>query len=452
MKHENHITHRYYIQGVLCLDSPAIIGSGENELADTQLVRDWDGNVIIPGTTLAGNIRHALKEAATDIGEKLIKTCFGSSDDTSGHSLLSFFDGTNAEDCKVTTEIRDGVKIDSITKTVELTSKYDYETICTGSSFTFRMEAVSRESTDAESVEKIISAIIRLLEQGQVRIGAKTSRGFGKIRLEEKQLCKLVMDQEEDRQAWIDFFWSELGNIATNTPLAEDNDQTYFQEAQSFTCSTTFNIPDSLIIKSSSPDPEDVDFVSLTSSGQPIISGTSWCGAIRHALENVGRELGKKEKMEELLKHTFGWVSSTHDTTQQALPSRIFIDESPIENASMIPYTRNKIDRFTGGVVKGALFDEKSVYGGTVTLNCEIKNPEDYEKGMLILAITELKNGIQTVGGCSNIGRGRLRPAGENGDSFLPSEEEQKFLNALAIKLNEQTEDNSDKRNGKEAE
>ena len=107
------------------------------------------------------------------------------------------------------------------------------------------------------------------------------------------------------------------------------------------------------------------------------------------------------------------------------------IDESKIEDGEMIPYTRNKVDRFTGGVVDGALFDEKPVYGGKVNLNMEIKNAKDYEKGMVILALKELQNGIQTVGGGSNIGRGRLE---NNQETF--TDDDTTYLSALAEKLN----------------
>jgi CRISPR/Cas system CSM-associated protein Csm3 (group 7 of RAMP superfamily) len=421
-KRKNHIQYRYYVKGKLKILSPLIIASGEDELADLQLIRDWDGNIIIPGTTLAGNIRHLLQEKIKD--KKIMDQYFGSEAENSGHSLFSFFD---ASALSVDTDIRDGVKLDNLTKTTKDKSKYDYEIINTGSVFEFRMEAVSRKNSDNIIVEAILSEIIELLEKSVLRIGAKTSRGFGRIQLAQTKTLKLEMAKDQDKQKWINFSWNDL-----NTKDEFKTRKDLFDEINNFKISATFTIPDSLIIKSYSTEPDDVDSVSLTSNEKTVVSGTSWNGAIRHALENAGRELGKHEEMLKLIHKTFGWVDD-ENRNKKAVPSKVIIEENTIEDSIMIPYIRNKVDRFTGGVVESALFDEKSVYGGSVQLNCEIKNAEDFEKGMLILAIKELQNGIQTVGGGSNIGRGRL----ETKDPVnISDEDQQRYLDALAVELN----------------
>ena len=416
----NNVTDRYYIKGEIKLLSPMIIGSGGNEVADLQIIRDWNDKIFIPATTIAGNIRHFLEKKLKN-KDKLEKY-FGSKDEKSGHSLFSFFDAT---ELSVSTDIRDGVKLDNLTKTTEDGSKYDYEIINKGSTFNFRMEIVAREKTNNGELEAIASKITSALECEELRIGAKTSRGFGRIKLSNTKIQKI--DIINERQKWIDFSWD---NVDSNFTLHDISEM--FSNINPFHITAEFLIPDSLIIKSYSTDPNDVDAVSLTSNGEPIISGTSWNGAIRHSLENVGREIGKHKEMLKLIKQTFGWVDDKNKT-KSAVPSRVIIDESIIENSKSLTYVRNKVDRFTGGVVDGALFDEKPVYGGTVTLRCELPaDAKDYEKGMLVLAIKELQNGIQTVGGGGNIGRGRL-----NGGSFIISkDEDSKFLNALANKLN----------------
>jgi len=419
----NNVKNRYYVQGKLEFLSPMIVGSGENENADIQAIRDWDENLIIPGTTLAGNIRHHLEERSN---KRLIERIFGSDEKNSGHSLFSFFDAIseNAE-----TDIRDGVKLDNLTKTTKDKSKYDYEIVNEGSFFDFRMEAITRENTEESKLETVLSEIVEILKSEKLRIGAKTSRGFGKVKLNKAKIQKIDIVKEKDK--WIDFSWS---NIENN--FSSNCDGSLFEEIDSYSLSVEFQIPNSLIIKSYSSDPNDVDSTTLTSNGKPIISGTSWNGAIRHALENIGRELGKQKQMQKLIRQTFGWVYLKDNNFENhekgdVIPSKVRIDESKIKDGKMIPYTRNKVDRFTGGVVDGALFDEKPVYGGNVTLQVEIKNPENYEKGMLILALKELQNGIQTVGGGSNIGRGRL----SNEESSF-TDNDKKYLDDLAEKLN----------------
>jgi hypothetical protein len=92
-----------------------------------------------------------------------------------------------------------------------------------------------------------------------------------------------------------------------------------------------------------------------------------------------------------------------------AVASRVTIEESIIEAEQAMSYTRNKVDRFTGGVVDSALFTEKPVYRGSVSLNLTLKNPKDWEKGILLLALKDIANGIQPVGGAANVGRGILQ-------------------------------------------
>jgi len=460
-KRENHIKYRYYIKGILTLLSPTIIASGEDELADLQIVRDWDGNIIIPGTTIAGNIRCLLQEKSN---KELIDKYFGSNNENSGHSLFSFFDAT---EISVTTDIRDGIKLNNLTKTIEKKSKYDYEIINNSSTFEFRLNAVSRENTDNKEMEAVLSEIINILEKGEFTIGGKTSRGFGKVKLFETKILKLDMTKKQEnpaklknskkqkkqkskkmseKQRWIDFKWEDLDLIKSNAKLKSK--KKLFSNLKPFTISASFTIPNSLIIKSYSTNPDDIDSVSMTSktesfankqlglsmpaSYEPIIPGTSWNGAIRHALENAGRELDKHEEMLKLLKETFGWVDDKNKS-KNAIASKVIINESKIEEGKMITYVRNKVDRFTGGVVNSALFDEKAVYGGKVLLECKINSAKDYQKGMLILAVKELQNGIQTVGGGSNIGRGRLKEKAFN----ISQENQEKYLNALANKLME---------------
>ena len=422
-KRKNHIRCRYYIKGQLKLLSPMIIGSGENDTADIQIIRDWDGNIIIPGTTLAGNIRHLLQNREKQ--KDLTNIYFGSNADKSGHSLFSFFDAT--ED-SADTDVRDGIKLNSLTKTTVDKSKYDYEIINKNSSFEFRMEAVGRTNTDQQCVETILLEIINILKKGELRIGAKTSRGFGKVELSQTKGIKLEMSKPEDKEKWKNFSWDAL-----DSELTLQSKKDLFKKVDNFKLSAVFSIPDSLIIRSYSSEPNDVDSVTMTFGKSPIISGTSWNGAIRHALENAGRELGRHEEMQVLVRETFGWVYDK-DRSKEAIPSKVIIEESTIQDGKMIPYVRNKVDRFSGGVVNSALFDEKPVYGGTVQLDCELKAPEPHEIGMVILAIKELQSGIQTVGGGGNIGRGRLKC---NASFEISEKDQKKYLNALAIKLTE---------------
>jgi len=130
----------------------------------------------------------------------------------------------------------------------------------------------------------------------------------------------------------------------------------------------------------------------------------------------------------------FGYVK---EDKKDAKASRIIIRESLIDGGELLTYTRNKVDRFTGGVVDSALFDEMPHYHGKVKLNIAIKKPEKWEIGLILLALKDMGNGIQPVGGGANIGRGILKAQKISIQSDT-IESEGECLKNLAAKLQEQ--------------
>jgi hypothetical protein len=71
-----------------------------------------------------------------------------------------------------------------------------------------------------------------------------------------------------------------------------------------------------------------------------------------------------------------------------------------------------KSDRFTGGAYHGALFQEQPIFSSKDTclkLELELRNPKEYEIGLLLLLLKDLWTGDLPVGGESSIGRGRLK-------------------------------------------
>jgi len=428
---KNPVQYRYFIKGELELLSPLIIGSGEDEIADFQCQRDWDGNLFIPGTTIAGNLRHYLQSNAIDTG--IIKRVFGSSENQAGYSLLTFYDAPSTDDA-VKTIIRDGIRLDNLTKTVADKSKYDFETIPTGTIFYFRMEGSSRKNNDYVELEASISKIIELLENSKIRFGAKVQRGFGKLKLNNVNIKKLDLNKKDHIQNWINFQW----DFTDKEVLDPFKIKEVFSEKNAILLCIHFDIPDTFIIRSYSMNPEDEDSISMQENGIPVIPGTAWNGSIRHALENISRELNKINEMDKFTKNLFGYVDVENKIKPVA--SRILIEESKIYNTQKVTYVRNKVDRFTSGTVDTALFDEQILCKGNTCLEIEIVNPDDFEIGMILLAIKELSFGIQTVGGEANVGRGRLNGGTIKMDvsGNIVKKSEADYLNALATELNKE--------------
>jgi CRISPR/Cas system CSM-associated protein Csm3 (group 7 of RAMP superfamily) len=403
-KSKNNIIEKIYIKGKIKLSSPTLVACGDNEIADMQCIRDWTGNLIIPATSIAGVIRHYILDPlkkGTDIHSQLIKT-WGSSDEDSHQSSFVFYDSLAITD--VETTIRDGVELCPTSKTTIDKSKYDYEVILPQAIFSFRMEVNIRESDNAKIIKDTLNYIIIEMQAGNVNLGAKTSRGFGKFFLQDAELLSFNLDCPDDLEKWVDFQWDSDWR---DSQRDFHTDLSYFFNPKKKKYDIEFSIPDSLLIRSINPDPAGHDVESLKCQGKAIISGTSWNGAFRHALIKAGYELACRGKMQKCINSLFGYVEKD---TKKAKKSRISFNESYItEEISLTTLSNhNKVDRFTGGVVNGALFDEIPVYGGRVNLHVEIDDPKPFEEGLLLLALKELQNGIQTLGGNSNIGRGRL--------------------------------------------
>jgi CRISPR/Cas system CSM-associated protein Csm3 (group 7 of RAMP superfamily) len=159
---------------------------------------------------------------------------------------------------------------------------------------------------------------------------------------------------------------------------------------------------------------------------EPVISGTSLSGVLRHRAERIVNTFNKNIQ---IIHNLFGFVEG-----KRAQASRLIVQESVIENTAEIVQNRIAIDRFTGGAYHGALFNEQPIFGVEkieeqkktkkdkknlsknndskhFELKLELHKPkeEQYEIGLLLLLLKDLWTGDLPIGGTTSIGRGRLQ-------------------------------------------
>ena len=178
-----------------------------------------------------------------------------------------------------------------------------------------------------------------------------------------------------------------------------------------------FAIKSSLIIGSAPDTPDAPDKSHLQSNGAPVLSGTSLRGAVRSRAERIAATLGGAKGIE-LLKEVFGWVDPEEGKkTSRSTPlkSRISIDETIIKNVTPAVQSRIRIDRFTGGVAHGALFDSMPLWNSgdsEVSVKVRLSNftpgEDDWIAGLLLQVLKDLWSGDLPVGGEKSIGRGVL--------------------------------------------
>jgi len=416
------ITYQYYLRGTLELMSPLMIGSGESINSDKDLVRNHDGIVFIPGTSIAGVIRSYLENNYAN-NLKLISYLFGGSEKDAKQSLFSFYDAIPVNKPEIV--IRNGVALNYKTRTAKDKRKYDYELVERGCCFDFRLKLEIRKYqlekmkefiADNRSVhnitayiEDVIYQLVKNINKQNIRFGGKTKRGFGSVKLNDIKLLKLdfVNNRDFSTQQWINFEWSSFDS---NDSIKSFNHSKLQKQTKDVVIKVRFEIPHSLLIRFPSSLMSGQDSQQLYSEGKPVIPGTTWTGAIRNAITSVGEELDRKEKVEMMINEIFGYVDEGKAT---ARASRLRIDESIVFKSKLIDYTRNRIDRFTGGVINAALFTEAPVFKGEVLLKLVFtKYDSDMDAshiGLLLLGLQDLMQGIQPVGGGVNVGRGILK-------------------------------------------
>jgi len=430
-RHQRPIAKRIIVRGTLILDTPTCLGSGDADSpTDLALLRDSISDyALLTGSSIAGALRNYLREYEQGYGKEEQNTdratfLFGGTrrNDDGEQSTLIVNDAISSK--IPTVELRDGVEIEGKTGTAKKDHKYDLELLAVGTEFSLCFELLIEQKQDPREQQnyedrlvKSLVLALRGLELGEISIGMKKRRGFGRCKVKAWQVWEFDLTQNEKRLEWLLFeHWcTELStehetysSIATAFEVSldeeEDKRDRLFLEA-------TFQLASPLLIRSgqdSTGCAPDVVHLRSHRDGElkPVLSGTSLAGVLRHRAERIVNTLEKPEK---IVDDVFGFVK---ENSKQAKASRLVVHESVIENTDDLVQNRIAIDRFTGGAYSGALFSEQPIFGSDktiVTVELELRNPKDYEIGLLLLLLKDLWTSDLPVGGESSIGRGRLQ-------------------------------------------
>lgn len=197
-------TQRYFARITIESETPIAVGAGEKGLNTDRLVaKDANGLPYIPGTALAGVLRHSFDD------EKWVNEIFGfGGDNGTGSRLIlsSAFllgeDGSTVMDGLRNMNLnegfysyfsrlpeRDHVRINHKgAADAESHGKFDEEVVHKGTRFVFEVEFVADDSDkDSANWESLLKAI----NSPAYRIGAGTRKGFGKLKIV-SELTKVV--------------------------------------------------------------------------------------------------------------------------------------------------------------------------------------------------------------------------------------------------------------------
>ncbi|MFN6065984.1 MAG: RAMP superfamily CRISPR-associated protein, partial [Pseudanabaena sp.] len=106
---------------------------------------------------------------------------------------------------KIDIELRDGVKIDGKTGTAMSKAKYDFELLSAGTEFPLFFELLIEEGKDENQLKQELAITLSGFENGEIAIGMKKRRGFGRCHVENWQVWEFDLKDNRQRLEWLNF-------------------------------------------------------------------------------------------------------------------------------------------------------------------------------------------------------------------------------------------------------
>ncbi len=438
---ENKLNHRYIARLIVVATTPLFVGSGDASLMTDSLVqKDHNGLPMIPGTSLAGVLRHSIEDFT---GNKVDwKDIFGYQDGNDGLgsrlkvSSAYFLKGDKKVAEGITTNIDEGLlnKLDSLPtrQHVRITDKgvaadhglFDNEVVYKGAKFIFEIELKGLES-DRKNWERIIDEI----KSPAFRVGQGTRNGYGNLKVTHIFNMRYDLNDENDFNDYLKF------NPSFNASL----DFKKFEESESTTAYTLQLQPDDFFIFSEGFGDEDVDNkpvmeeVMTYRNGKiefeekTLIPASSVKGAIAHRVCFHYNKLTGKFANEIEVKSFKHYIGEENEAVAKLFGKKGEVDKETNKNAGQRGilimddlyyddvcndkiFNHIAIDRFTGGAIDGALFSEKVSYKKdkqiTLKIHLSENNFNDKIKDALEEALIDICKGILPLGGMTTKGFG----------------------------------------------
>jgi CRISPR/Cas system CMR subunit Cmr4 (Cas7 group RAMP superfamily) len=430
------IDARVVVEGRLILLTPAHFGNGDgSDETDLPLLADEvdPTRPLLTGASLAGALRAYLRRVSNNEASLDTALFGGAHGDDEGEQSPLIVDDALGQAAGV--ELRDGVKLDPTTRTAAEGALFNVETWAAGTTFPLHLELVvlDREG-QPEAAMQALAAALTGLSNGSITLGMRKQRGYGKVSVEQWRVRRYELaGSVRDLLDWLKDGNRPLPEDGPGVSLvpARDRDdgalmadllkafgapdaQALPLRQNALVLTAQFALPGSILIRGNTGrDDLGPDMVHLHSRRdgrlKPIVSGTSLAGALRARATRILNTLNPN-KTQQIIAEMFG-PEMKGKVTPKA--SRVVVEECEIVNAvTDLVQNRIRIDRFTGGVVEGALFSEQPAFGKKdtcLTIRLRLLDPKDYEIGLLLLLLKDLWTGDLPLGGEISVGRGRLR-------------------------------------------
>lgn len=412
------MTNKLFIAHIVFEAKTALkIGSkNANFLQDSPIQRDWNQLPMVLGTSLTGILRKNFDEINAD-------EIFGSQDKGSktiiSNALLLDENGKASESLLIEKSkflqnfivlpIREHNAISNKGVTIDK-SKYDEEVIFKGTQFKFSIEMLNENEND----KNMFFNLLNLLSKNSFRIGSGSTKGFGQIEIKE-----ITYDEFDTSSEKYMTLTSSLNESLTQTYTQEKNkDESYISYALSLSADDFFMFGSGFGDDEADMTPvyeKIIDYTNKAISEEKVlIPASSVKGAISHRTTYYYNLLNKNfiggEKVFEVVEPIFGAKKDKEidGFKGNILISDVYHDKASIKDTKVFDHV--SIDRFTGGAIDSALFQEKTVASKeSFTLEILIKKEKVKDENAINAfeqALKDITTGMLSLGGATTKGHG----------------------------------------------
>lgn len=400
--------NRYIAHIVIEADTPLKVGSNASDFwLDSPVQRDWNGLPMILGTSIAGVLRKDFGGDKNDIfgkdnGSKVIFS----------NALLVDEKGKVCE--KLLLEKSDFLKIfdnlpirdhTAITDrgTAKEHAKFDEEVVYKGTRFKFSIEFI-------EENKATFDAILDLLSNPAFRLGGGSTKGFGKFKI-----CEI-----KTKLTSLENYSSSLNQILSHC-------EEYTTKQSTSNTHTTYTLtlkPDEFFMFGSGFGDGDADMTPVheqvvdyankkLSDKQILIPASSIKGAIAHRTtyhlnKLLGNTIEAKNGLESV-KEIFGEAKNSKQNIAGSKGKILISDCFKKEGGQTKTFDHVSIDRFTGGAIDGALFQEKTIADDGESYTIDILLENNIDKSYIDAfesALKDITTGMLPLGGSTTKGHG----------------------------------------------
>ena len=444
------------------LKTPLHCGGGDDNGFDQPVTRDGFGLYRIPGSSIAGILR--AKAMQMGANPALINRAFGyiehgKSDGKAAGSLIWCKDGllldmdgnlaiakkmqgNNVHPVFSNIYIRDHVRIGLETGAAEESGKFDEEYAPVGCRFVLEVLFDGWGEAIAEDEQRLFLSLCAALRDGAIRFGGKEAEGFGRIKCLQSACRAFTLTDPAELEAWLNlapfpYNNGELFSSGVGSELALPVASALSQECSnglSGWLAVNLEASGPLLIgggtrsalqagkntekSDSNPDSADMlfymepylDYTAKKAQWRRVVPGSSLRGALRQRVFAIANTLFADEgDAQAILDTIFGYVNGG-----EAQPGKISVLDAPLPDVQPLLVQHVAIDRFTGGALEGALFNEAPIWqaGIQIPLTLHANGLPAHAAAILLHALMDLAEGFLPVGGGKNRGNGVLRLPG----------------------------------------